>query len=379
MIGRRARRAPARRTGTKQRLVVVGSLPPPFHGANVSTGLLVSSPVLQERFELDHLDISDRRDDRGNLGRWDIQNVLGGLTNAARLFPLLRGRRGVIYIAIAQNLGGMMRDSLYIHMSALMGWKVAVHLRGADLGDNYRAHPAPIRWWMRRMFARMNSMAVMGENLRPVFDGLIPPQRLAVVYNGTPEVTLPELPTDPEQVLFFSNLRNRKGIVEAVDAALLVLPQWPTARFVFVGEWESDELERDVREQARPGGDQIAFHPPVRNEARLEYFATSGMLMCPSTGEEGHPRVVLEALAAGLPVIATDRGGVIETIVEGESGFVLADPVPSELADRILLLLRDRELRNRMSKAARKRYEECYTLNVTDNKFGDWIDSVARN
>ena len=103
------RQAPAAangRSGDAPRLVVVGPLPPPYHGASVSTGLLVSSNVLKQRFALEHLDTSDRRDGRDNIGRWDIQNVTGGLSGALRLFLRLRGRRGVVYISIAQNVPG---------------------------------------------------------------------------------------------------------------------------------------------------------------------------------------------------------------------------------------------------------------------------------
>ena len=247
---RRARRAPAQ----PGRLVVVGPLPPPYHGASVSTGLLVSSETLQQRFVLEHVDISDRRDGRGNIGRWDIENVTGGVSGALRLLARLRGPRGVVYLPIAQNVPGILRDSLYIHVAALRRWKVAVHLRGSDLGDVYRAQPAAMRLWMRFTLRRVTSMAVMGDSLRPVFDGLMPAERIAVVPNGTPEIALPELPTDPQQVLFFSNLRRRKGINESVDAALRVLREYPTARFVFVGDWEDEELERQVRARAAERG-----------------------------------------------------------------------------------------------------------------------------
>ena len=102
------------------------------------------------------------------------------------------------------------------------------------------------------------------------------------------------------------------------------------------------------------------------------------MLLFPPVEPEGHPRVVLEALAAGLPVITTNRGAIAETVVEGESGFVLDHPVPDELAACVLRLLRDPGLRDRMSKAARSRYEQCYTLDATDAAFADWIDGLQR-
>ena len=373
-MSRRARRAPAQ----PGRLVVVGPLPPPYHGASVSTGLLVSSETLQQRFVLEHVDISDRRDGRGNIGRWDLENVTGGVGGALRLLARLRGPRGVVYLPIAQNVPGILRDSLYIHVAALRRWKVAVHLRGSDLGDVYRAQPAAMRLWMRFTLRRVTSMAVMGDSLRPVFDGLMPAERIAVVPNGTPEIALPELPTDPQQVLFFSNLRRRKGIIESVDAALRVLREHPTARFVFVGDWEDEELERQVRARAANAGDQIEFRPAATGDDRLALFASSSMLLFPPVEPEGHPRVVLEALAAGLPVITTNRGAIAETVVEGESGFVLDHPVPDELAACVLRLLRDPGLRDRMSKSARSRYEQCYTLDATDAAFADWIDGLQR-
>ena len=379
VLRRRRAGAPGGRAEAKQRLVVVGPLPPPYHGASVSTQLLVSSEILRRRFELEHVDISDRRSGRGNIGRWDLQNVAGGLAGALRLLrKLLRGRRGVVYLPIAQNVPAFLRDSLYIHLAALCRWDVAVHLRGSDFPDLYRRQPAAMRHWMRFTLRRVTTMGVMGHSLRGLFDGLIDPGRVAVVPNGTPEIALPAVPRDAQQVLFFSNLRRRKGVVEAVDAALLVLREWPAARFVFVGDWESEELERRVRAMARKAGPRVEFRPSVTGDDRLALLASSSILLFPPVEPEGHPRVVLEALAAGLPVITTDRGAIAETIVEGESGFVLQHPVPQELAARVLCLLRDGELRDRMSRAARSRYLQRFTQEAADTTFADWIAGLAR-
>ena len=370
------RRPPA--AASKPRLIVVGPLPPPYHGASVSTSLLVSSEVLQRHFALQHVDTSDRRVGRDNIGRWDLTNVSGGLGGAIRLLLDMRGPRGVVYISIAQNAPAFLRDSLYIHIAALCRWNVAVHLRGSDFADLYRAQPAAMRAWMRLTLRRVTSMGVMGESLRGLFDGLIAPERIAVVPNGTPEIALPDVAADPRQILFFSNLRRRKGVVEAVDAALAVLREVPQARFVFVGDWESAALEAEVRARARPAGDQIEFRPAATGDSRLALFASSSMLLFPPVEPEGHPRVVLEALAAGLPIITTDRGAIAETVVDGTSGFVLDDPVPDELADRMLRLLRDPDLRDRMARAARSRYLERFTLDVTDAAFAAWIGGLPR-
>ena len=82
-------------------------------------------------------------------------------------------------------------------------------------------------------------------------------------------------------------------------------------------------------------------------------------------------------MAAGLPVIATDRGAIAETVVDGECGYVLADPDPSELAERMLRLLDDPELRSSMSRAARSRYLARFTQEAADRALADWLTRVA--
>ena len=86
---------------------------------------------------------------------------------------------------------------------------------------------------------------------------------------------------------------------------------------------------------------------------------------------------MLEALAAGLPVVATDRGAIGETVVDGSSGFVLDEPDPRLLADRLLRLLSDPLLMEQQSRAARDRYLSEFTQDRADRRLADWLVSVG--
>ena len=110
---------------------------------------------------------------------------------------------------------------------------------------------------------------------------------------------------------------------------------------------------------------------------KLSLLASSAFLIFPPVKPEGQPRVVLEAMAAGLPVIATDRGAIAETVLDGECGYVLRDPDPLELAERMLRLLDDPELRSSMSRAARSRYLAHFTQGAADRALADWLARVA--
>lgn len=360
----------------KPHLIVIGPLPPPTHGVAVSTALVLENAALARVFAVEHIDTSDPRPLR-TLGSWDLNNIRGALASVARLARRLRGPSGVVYLPLSQGAAGLTRDSLFVLVAAARGWKVCAHLRGAEFDTVYAGLPLPLRWLVRSALSRVSSVAVMGHSLRGLFDGLVPPDHIAVVPNGTPDISSNGVRRNRETGLFFSNLRRRKGVVEAVETALLVLRDHPSARFLFVGEWEGPELEQTLRKRARHVGDRIRFDPPVTGEARDHLLASSGFLIFPPVLQEGHPRVVLEALAAGLPVITTARGAIPETVVDGECGYVLDDPLPEALAERILTLLERPDLHARMSLAARTRYLDGLTQEQSDAVLATWLHGVA--
>jgi glycosyltransferase involved in cell wall biosynthesis len=225
---------------------------------------------------------------------------------------------------------------------------------------------------------QIESAAVMGESLRDTLDGLVSADRIVVVPNGTPDFARNGEVRDPDAVIFLSNLRRRKGIIESVEAALRVLSRRPSARFLFVGAWESAALEQDLRQRASPAGHAIRFAPPSSGDEKRALLLSSSIFLFPPVEPEGHPRVVLEGLAAGLPVVTTNRGAIAETVVDGESGFVLDDASPERLAESLLLLLSDETLRNRMSRAARARYIELFTQETADSRLAEWLARVAK-
>lgn len=361
---------------TKPRLVVVGPLPPPVHGVTVSTSLVLANSVLHDAFTVTHLDTSDHRSG-ANIGRWDLTNVRIGVGNLIGLAKALRGNPGTLYLPISQASGAFLRDSIFIQFAAARGWRVAVHLRGSEILPFLRAQRMSYQRWAQSSLAKVTSAAVMGESLRDVFGPLVPASRIVVVPNGTPRNESNGVSRDRRTVLFLSNLRRRKGVVEAMDAARLLSERVPEARFVFAGAWEDAALEQELREMAKPLGERIAFRPALSTTERDLLLASTGVLLFPPRDPEGHPRVVLEAIAAGMPVVATRRGAIAETIEDGVSGFVLAEPRPEALADRLSRLLEDDRLYDSMSRAALARYEERFTQEAADRRLAEWLLDVT--
>jgi glycosyltransferase involved in cell wall biosynthesis len=360
-----------------RRLIVIGPLPPPYHGVTISTSLVLANKLLHDRFSVEHVDTSDHRPN-SNVGTWDLENIRIALAGIGGLARRLRGPPGVVYLPLSQNVPGFVRDALFIHAASARGWKVAAHLRGSDFRSFYRSSPWFFRRWIRNALLQVDSVAVMGASLRWVFEGLVPAERIEVVANGTPDPGLDGTVRDGETILFLSNLRRRKGVVEALEAALIVHERHAGARFLFVGEWESRELETTLRARAA-AAPRIEFLEARSGAAKDRLLASSSILLFPPIEPEGHPRVVLEGLAAGIPLVTTDRGAIAETVVDSESGFVLRDPVPEELAERMLELLASTELRQEMGEAARNRYLAAFTQEKADRRLADWLWKLAES
>jgi glycosyltransferase involved in cell wall biosynthesis len=148
-----------------------------------------------------------------------------------------------------------------------------------------------------------------------------------------------------------------KGQRHLVEAAAIVVRQVPDARFVIAGEGELREaLERQVREHHLEKHVFLAgFRPDVLSVHKaFDIFVMSSVT-------EGLGTSVLDAMAAGKPVVGTTAGGIPESVVDGETGLLVAPRDPQGLASAIVRLLNDEALRRRMGAAGLARAREKFS------------------
>ena len=355
---------------------MIGPLPPPIHGVAVSTRLALDNDRLRDRFTVEHIDTSDPRP-LSTMERWDAKNVTLGLKNVVQLMRRLRPGHGVVYVPASTFIGAFLRDSLFIHAGALAGWKVAVHIGNSWFREFYDARGRVGRWWIRATLGRAAGVALLGPRLIPSMDGIVPADRIAVVDNGTPDFEPVQVVKHEGRVLFFGNFLRGKGIAEAVEAALIVTREQPDAEVVFAGEWYDRALQEELLARAAEADGRIRFIPPVGGRAKEELLQSSAALIFPARENEGQPRAVLETLCRGIPFVATRHATFNLAVSDGEDAFVLDEPDAALIADRVLLLLRDDELRARMGRAARTTWESRYSQELADQGLADWLTGLA--
>lgn len=130
--------------------------------------------------------------------------------------------------------------------------------------------------------------------------------------------------------------------------------------FVIVGDGNGDELEKAREEVARRGLGQLIRFTGHRNDLKDIYSSFDVFLMTSLT--EGLPNTLLEAMAMGIPAVSTEVGGVPELLEAGKSGFLAPVYDSSGLAEHVISLLIDPQLREVCGKSSRKRVEEHFSF-----------------
>lgn len=200
----------------------------------------------------------------------------------------------------------------------------------------------------------------------------IDPGKLSVVGGGanvTPSGIF-ETKTEPRSptILFIGKDYHRKGGDLLLKAFERIRSRIPDARLVMVtsaGDTVSDAVE----------GVQF-IEPCWREEVIAELFREADVFVLPSRLETWGD-VIVEAMAFGLPCVVTRNDAMPEIVDHGITGFVVEKEDAGAIAHWTIRLLEDHEMRQRLSKSARKHYLENFAWTVVANRIGDAIEAVA--
>jgi len=184
------------------------------------------------------------------------------------------------------------------------------------------------------------------------------------------------LPEDGPLVGIVAALRPEKNHALFLAAAARVSASVPNARFVIAGDGPArEEVSRLAR--ASGLGDRLLLLGPRRDVPALDR-AFDVVVLSSHPIVETLPVTLLEAAACGTPAVATAVGSVTDVVSQGETGYVVAAGDAAALAERIVQLLRDRDLRERMGAAARRRAEQRFDERDMIRRYEDLFVETAK-
>jgi glycosyltransferase involved in cell wall biosynthesis len=161
-------------------------------------------------------------------------------------------------------------------------------------------------------------------------------------------------------LLFVGRLVAAKGLPILVDALARLRAQRPAIRLTIVGAGqEGAGIEARVRAEGL--GNHVRFTGYQTPEQVGEWLRLADVFVLPSLAE-GVPVALMEAMVAGVPVVATSVGGLSELVEDGVTGFLVPAAAPGALAQRIEELLDDAGLRNRLGRAGRAKVVRDFNL-----------------
>ncbi len=217
-----------------------------------------------------------------------------------------------------------------------------------------------LRWLFRRELSRPGTEVIFQNeaDMRELIEaGVVQPEHCHLIRGSgvdTERFRPREEPREGEgvRILFASRLLKEKGLTELVEAFRRVRREVPDAELWIAGERYAPNPtslgEREVAALGRAKGVKLLGHV----EDMAPVFAEVDIVALPSY-REGTPKVLLEAAACGLPIVATDIPGCRGVVEEGESGYLVPVKAIEPLAERLLDLCGDADIRQRFGERGR--------------------------
>lgn len=180
-------------------------------------------------------------------------------------------------------------------------------------------------------------------------------KQISIIGNGVDiNFFAPKKDEDKESVrpyvLYVGRLGYRKGLIDLIESANYVCQKIPEAYFILIGR---GPLERELKSLVKEMNlsNNSSFLGYVNRDSLLYYYQNAAVFVLPSY-YEGLPTTLLEAMACGVPAIATEVDGVPEIITDGKNGFLVPKKDPRSIANAVLRLLGNTELRKEIGRNA---------------------------
>ncbi len=216
-----------------------------------------------------------------------------------------------------------------------------------------------LKRFVRKLHGRIAVSPAARDFVSQYFPGdyRIIPNGIDVEAFEQPRPPIPELQDGKINLLFVGRLEKRKGLIYLLRALPYVKYHFPQLRLIVVGAFDEEQMEeyRDFVQEA--GLTDVVFKGFVSQEEKIRYYQNCDVFCSPAIGRESQGVVLLEAMAAGKPVIASALDGYRTVVRHEENGLLVPPADEAALAVGLCRLLSDEALRRRLAAAGHQKVQ----------------------
>lgn len=290
----------------------------------------------------------------------------------------------VVHINPSLTTVSILRDFLFLNFVKKKHYPVLFFVHGWKMKISNKFQNNMIKKIFKKNFDLSDSIIVLANRFKNELEKLGINEEKIFVSSTMVETALYIPQTKkferPYKILFCGNIKVEKGCFVLVESIPSILKYYPDTKFIFIGTGK--ELERlKIKVEKMGLKKNIDIKGYVSNEEKIRIFKKSHVFLFPTSHSEGFPCVILEAIAAGLPLVTTPNAGIIDAIDHGQQGFLLDDinPKPNEIKDTIIKLLDHPNLMKNISINNIRLAQENYDVKLISKNILNIYEKISRN
>ena len=356
----------------RKRIVYFIQLPPPVHGVSTMNHQIYNSEFINRYLEkrLIRIRFSNQISE---LRRFQLKKLWIFITTWFRLlFTLISFRPQTVYFSLMPVGKGFTRDIFYAFLMKVFVHDVVFHLHNRGISKHSR------KTFMHLIYRKVFSNSIIIHVSEGLLKSEIIPlnvknSSLHFINNTVDPIrdTHKTISSQDLNILFFSNLLPEKGLMNLLLAFVALQPEFPNIRLHVCGA--SFDSKEDLKIKSfidqHDLGHKVCMAGPCYGERKYTIFSESDIFVFPSYFEEEcMPLVILEAMSAQLPIVATRIGAIPEMISDGTDGFLVSPRDQDQLQERIETLILNPGLREKMGHEAYKKFITHYEPSIFEKK-----------
>ena len=353
----------------KNIILFILHMPPPIHGAAIIGQSLRNSKLINNEFDCEYINLTTASS-LEDIGKFKIRKISQFFHLLLNIIKTVKNTQpNLVYITPNSKGGPFYKDFLIMMALKFMNCNIVAHYH--NKGVSTRQNKIFDNFLYKHFFKDIE-IILLSKRLYPDIERYVMSKDVYICPNGISE----EMPTPQKgdrektvRILFLSNLLIQKGVFFLLDALQALHAKGIDFSCHIVGA-ESSEITRVFLSKIikeKKLYNCVFYHGSKYGIDKEQFWNNADIFVFPSL-DECFPLVLLEAMKHGLPIVTTDEGGIPDIVKDGENGFICEKRSANDLAQKILLLLNDPSLRERMGKKGLERFKKNYTIDVFENQ-----------